>query len=84
MHHFLHFDYTMRLTPFDVLEYKWLNSQIFMSYMDIRTQVNFNGSMDANSSKEKEENGYFTFLGGWSSHSTFLGGQLNLSNFLGG
>ena len=29
IHHFLHFYYIMRLTPFDFLEVKWLNSHIF-------------------------------------------------------
>ena len=36
MHHLLNFDYTMRLNPFDFLEIKWLNSYIFMSYVDAR------------------------------------------------
>ena len=29
IHHFLHFDYIVRLTPFDLLEVKWLNYYIF-------------------------------------------------------
>ena len=45
--HFLHFDYIMRLTPFDFHEVKWLNSYIFMRYVDARTCVKFNGSMYA-------------------------------------
>ena len=36
MHYFLHFHYIMRLTPFDFLELKWLNSHIFMSFLDAR------------------------------------------------
>ena len=48
MHCFLDFDYIMRLTTFDFLEVKWLNSHIFMSYVDARTYEKFNGSMDAN------------------------------------
>ena len=47
MHHFLPFYYIMRLTPFDFLEVKWLNSYIFMSYADARTKVKFNWRMDA-------------------------------------
>ena len=34
MHHFQHFDYIMRLTPFTFLKVKWLHSPIFMSQMD--------------------------------------------------
>ena len=64
MHHFLYFDCIMRLTPLDFLEVKWLNSHIFMSYVDARTYVNFSGSMDENYLEEEEENGYSTFLGG--------------------
>ena len=37
----------MRLTPFDFLEVKLLNSHIFMSYVDARTLVKFNWSMVA-------------------------------------
>ena len=48
MNHFLHFVYIMRLTPFDFLEVKRSNSHIFMSYVDTRTWVYFNGSVDAN------------------------------------
>ena len=45
VHHFLYFDYIMRLTPFDYLEVKCLTSHIFMSYVDARTEVKFNGSL---------------------------------------
>ena len=37
MDHFLHFHYIMRLTPFDFLQVKWLNSHILMTYVDART-----------------------------------------------
>ena len=37
MHHFLHFDSIIRLTPVDFLEVKWLNSDICMSYVDAKT-----------------------------------------------
>ena len=37
MYYFLNFHYIMTLTLFDFLEVKWLNSHIFMSYMDART-----------------------------------------------
>ena len=56
MHHFLNFDYIMRLTPLDFLEIKWLNSHIFKSHVDVRTEVKFNGSMDTNYLEGKEEN----------------------------
>ena len=36
MHYFLNFHYIMRLIPFNLLEVKWLNSHIFMSYVDPR------------------------------------------------
>ena len=45
MHHFLYFDYIMRLTPFDYLEVKCLPSHIFMSYVDARTKLKFNSSL---------------------------------------
>ena len=46
-----------------------------MSYVDVRTQVKFNGIINVNYlEEEEEENGYSTFLGGWSTFSTFLGG----------
>ena len=61
MHHFLHFDYVMRLTPFDFLEVKCLNFYIFMSYVDARTYVMFNRSMDANYLDGEEENGHHLF-----------------------
>ena len=50
----------MRLTPCDFLEVKWLNSHIFMRYVDAMTYVKFNGSMDANylEGEEEKENGY--------------------------
>ena len=38
----------MRLTPFDFMEVKWMNSHIFMIYVDAKTWVKFNWSMDAN------------------------------------
>ena len=66
MHHSLYFDYIMRLSPFDFLEVNWLNSHIFMSYVDARTLVKFNRSMDANYLEREDENGYSTFLEGWS------------------
>ena len=66
MHHFLHFDYIMRLTPLEFLEVKRLGSHIFMSYVDVRTLVNFNGSVDTNYLEEEEENVYSTFLGDFS------------------
>ena len=69
MHHFLHFDYIMRLTPFEFLEVKWLNFYIFMSYVDTMTKVKFNESVDTNYLEGEEENTYSMFLGGW---STFL------------
>ena len=62
MHHFLNFDYIIRLTLFDFLKVKWLNSHIFMSYVDARIQVKFDGSMDENYLEGEEENGYSTFL----------------------
>ena len=34
MYHFLDFDYIMRPIPLDLFEVKWLNSHIFMSYVD--------------------------------------------------
>ena len=75
MHHFLHFDCIMRLNSLNLLEVKWLNSHIFMSYVDASTQVKLNGSIDVKYlEEEKEENGYYTFLGSWSNFSTFLGG----------
>ena len=77
---FLTFDY---INPGDFLEVKWLISHILMSYIDTRTSVKFNGSMDAKSLEGKEENGYSTFLGGCSSLSTFLGGWSSHSTFLG-
>ena len=64
MHHFLYFDYIMRLTPLDFLEVKWLISHNFMSYLDTRTSVKFNGSTDENYLEEEEENGCSTLLGG--------------------
>ena len=54
MLHFLHFYYIMRLTLFDFLEVKWLNSHIFMSYADARTEVKFNWSMDEDYLEGKE------------------------------
>ena len=45
-----------------------------MGYVDVRTQVKFNGIINVNYLEEEEENGYSTFLGGWSTFSTFLGG----------
>ena len=48
MDHFLNFHYIMRLTRFDFLEVKWLNSDIFMNYVDARTYVKFNWTMGAN------------------------------------
>ena len=43
-------------------------------YLDGKTLVKFNESMDANYLEGPEENGYSTFLGGWSTFYTFLGG----------
>ena len=37
IHHLLYFDYNMRLNPFDFLKVKYLNSHIFMSYVDTKT-----------------------------------------------
>ena len=48
MDHFLYFDYIIRLISFNFLEVKILNYHIFMSYVDARTCVKFNGSMYAN------------------------------------
>ena len=84
MYHFLYFGSIMRLTPLDFFEVKWLNSHIFMSYMDVRTYTKFNGSMDANYQDREEENRYSTFLRGWSSNSTFLGDSSSFFTFLGG
>ena len=64
MHHFLYFDYIMRLTPFDFQEVKWLNSNIFMSYVHAITWVKFNGSMNGNYLEGVEENVCSTFFGG--------------------
>ena len=65
LHHFLYFFFCiMRLTPLDFLEVKWLNSHIFMSYVDARTWVKFDESMDENYLEEEEENECSTFLGG--------------------
>ena len=36
---FLFITYIIRLTPFDFFKAKWLNSEIFLSYMDTRTKV---------------------------------------------
>ena len=40
--------------------------------------------MDAKYLEEEEENGYSTFIGGWSTFSTFLGVWSNLVISLGG
>ena len=61
-HYFLYLDYIMTLIPFDLLEVKWLNSHIFMSYMDARTEVKCNESMDTNFLDGEEENESSTFL----------------------
>ena len=45
--------YLLILTPLDFLEVKWLNSHIFMSYVNARTWVKFNGSMNANYIEEE-------------------------------
>ena len=58
MHHFLHFDCIIRLTPLDFLEVKWSNFDICMSYVDARTKVKFNGSMDTNYLEGEELNEY--------------------------
>ena len=44
---FLTFLLYYETNPFDLLEVKWLNSHIFMSYVDARTYVMFNWSVDA-------------------------------------
>ena len=61
MHHFLNFDYIITLIPFDFLEVKWLNSHIFMRYVDARTYVKFNENMDANHRKEKKKTSTLLF-----------------------
>ena len=51
----------MRVTPLDFLEVKWLNSLSFMSYMDVRTKVKLNGSMDVSYLEGELEKIYSTF-----------------------
>ena len=45
-----------------------------MSYVDARTKVKFNGSINENYLAREQENKYSTFLGSWSAFSNFLGG----------
>ena len=59
-----------------------LNSHIFMSYVDSKTYMTFNGSIDANYVEGEEQNVHSSFLGGWSCFSTFLGVYSNLFTFL--
>ena len=64
-------DYIMRVTPFDFLRAKWLNSHTFYELCGSKDLVKYNESIDISYLKEEEEIWYSALLGGWSNFSTF-------------